>query len=68
MSSHLFTYAVGDIHGDHALLTTLLDRIHDHANGEDYRLVFLGNAIDHGPNGAAVLSALRAMELRPRTA
>ena len=64
MSSHLFTYAVGDVHGDHALLTTLLDRIHDHADGEDYRLVFLGNAIDYGLNGAAVLSALRAMELR----
>lgn len=64
MSNHLFTYAIGDIYGDHALLTTLLDRIHDHADGEDYRLVFLGNAIDHGPNGAAVLSALRSMELR----
>lgn len=64
MSSHLFTYAIGDIYGDHALLTTLLDRIHDHADGEDYRLVILGNAIDHGPNGNAVLSALRAMELR----
>jgi serine/threonine protein phosphatase 1 len=64
MSSHLFTYAIGDIYGDHALLTTLLDRIHDHADGEDYRLVFLGNTIDHGPNGAAVLSALRSMELR----
>jgi hypothetical protein len=64
MSQHLFTYAVGDLNGDHALLTTLLDRIHAHADGEDYRLVFLGNTIDGGPSGAAVLSALRSMELR----
>lgn len=64
MSQHVFTYAVGDLNGDHALLTTLLDRIHAHADGEDYRLVFLGNMIDGGPSGAAVLSALRSMELR----
>jgi serine/threonine protein phosphatase 1 len=64
MGNHLFTYAVGDLNGDHGLLTALLDRIHQHAGVETYRLVFLGNTIDGGSNPAAVLSALRAIELR----
>ncbi|MFO1149697.1 MAG: hypothetical protein U1E62_15070 [Alsobacter sp.] len=64
MGNHLFTYAVGDLNGDHALLTALLDRIHQHADGEPYRLVVLGNTIDGGASPAAVLSALRAIELR----
>jgi serine/threonine protein phosphatase 1 len=40
------TYAIGDIHGCHDLLLTLLNSIHDHASGQPYKLVFLGDYID----------------------
>ena len=56
------TYAVGDIHGCHDLLTALLDGVRGHAAGRPYRLVFLGDYIDRGPDSAAVVATVRALQ------
>jgi serine/threonine protein phosphatase 1 len=62
VSSFNLTYAVGDIHGRHDLLAALLDGIREHAGGEDFKLVFLGDYIDRGPDSAAVVGAVRALQ------
>jgi len=49
------TFAIGDIHGCHTALTTLLREIH--ARRED-RIVFLGDYIDRGPDSRSVLDRL----------
>jgi serine/threonine protein phosphatase 1 len=56
--SDLLTYAIGDIHGCSDLLVQLLRDIRDHAAGRPYRLVFLGDYIDRGPDSAAVINTL----------
>jgi serine/threonine protein phosphatase 1 len=56
------TYAIGDIHGCHDLLTALLAGVRDHAAGRPYRLVFLGDYIDRGPDSAAVIATVRALQ------
>ena len=57
-----FTYAIGDIHGCHDLLLALLQGIDDHAAGQPYRLVFLGDYIDRGPDSAGVLATVRRLQ------
>jgi serine/threonine protein phosphatase 1 len=54
----MLTYAIGDIHGCADLLDALLARIEAHAAGEPYRLVFLGDYIDRGPDSARVLQTV----------
>ncbi|WP_375464289.1 metallophosphoesterase family protein [uncultured Methylobacterium sp.] len=49
------TYAIGDIHGCASLLDGLLARIETHAASRPYRLVFLGDYIDRGPDSAGVI-------------
>jgi serine/threonine protein phosphatase 1 len=56
------TYAIGDIHGRYDLLQILLHRIRDHAGGNEYKLVFLGDYIDRGPESAAVVECVRAAQ------
>jgi serine/threonine protein phosphatase 1 len=56
------TYAIGDIHGCHDLLLTLLQGIEGHAAGQPYRLVFLGDYIDRGPDSAGVLATVRRLQ------
>ena len=54
-------YAIGDIHGRFDLLGALLRAIQEDSNRRlpnATRLVFLGDAIDRGPDSAAVLRAL----------
>lgn len=55
-------YAVGDIHGDRRRLDGLLDRIaEDAADGREDRervLIFLGDYVDRGPDGRAVVERL----------
>lgn len=50
-------YAVGDIHGQHAMLETALARI-EADGGRDARVVFLGDYVDRGPDSARVLDTL----------
>jgi serine/threonine protein phosphatase 1 len=51
------TFAIGDIHGDLAALTTLFDRLPEFT-AED-TIVFLGDYIDRGPNSAGVVAWVR---------
>lgn len=55
------TYAIGDVHGCADLLDALLARIEVHAAARPYKLVFLGDYIDRGPDSAAVLQTIRRL-------
>jgi serine/threonine protein phosphatase 1 len=48
-------FAIGDIHGCHTALTTLVDFV---APGSDDTLVTLGDYVDRGPDSAAVIEFL----------
>ncbi len=56
------TYAIGDIHGCHELLMALLQGIEEHAAGQTYRLVLLGDYVDRGPDSASVLNTVRELQ------
>ncbi len=51
------TFAIGDIHGDLAALTTLMARLPPLT--ADDTLVFLGDYIDRGPDSAGVVDRIR---------
>lgn len=50
-------YAIGDIHGQHAMLETALARI-EKDGGSDALIVFLGDYTDRGPDSRAVIETL----------
>lgn len=50
-------YAIGDIHGQHAMLTDALARI-EADGGADARIVFLGDYVDRGTDSRAVIDTL----------
>ncbi|THH35354.1 serine/threonine protein phosphatase [Aliishimia ponticola] len=52
-------YAVGDIHGQRAMLDTALERI-EQDGGSDARVVFLGDYVDRGPDSKGVIDVLSA--------
>lgn len=57
-------YAVGDVHGCHAALQSLLGMIEadDRARGSaDTQLIFLGDLMDRGPDSAGVIETLRTL-------
>ena len=60
-------YAIGDIHGELAKLTTLISRCEQHAGGRSTTFVFLGDYIDRGPDSAGVIRTLMGLQSRPRT-
>ncbi|ASP20143.1 diadenosine tetraphosphatase [Antarctobacter heliothermus] len=51
-------YAIGDIHGQLAMLEDALDRI-ERDGGPNARIVFLGDYVDRGPNSRGVIERLR---------
>ena len=53
--SNMRTLAIGDIHGCHAALTCLLEKVKPCA---DDRIIFLGDYIDRGPDSRAVVDSL----------
>ncbi len=58
------TYAVGDVHGRHDLLTALLGMIRDDAAAEGYvrpRVVFMGDYVDRGEDSARVVAEIRGI-------
>lgn len=61
----LRTYAVGDIHGRLDVLTEALGLIEAEEPVESYRVVFLGDYIDRGPDSAGVIARLRQGPARP---
>ena len=59
-------YAIGDVHGCAALLEQLLALIEKDSAGAAYRLIFLGDYVDRGPDSKRVLDILLALrEERP---
>ncbi len=60
----MLTYAIGDVHGRADLLARLLARIEDHRAGRPRRLVFLGDAVDRGPDSAGAVAILRELQAR----
>lgn len=54
-------YAIGDVHGELERLENLLVQIREDArfNGVDYRIVFLGDLIDRGPDSRGVVARAR---------
>ena len=47
---------VGDVHGCLAALELLLERISEHSDMRELRLVFVGDLVDRGPDSAGVLA------------
>ncbi len=56
------TYAVGDVHGRLDLLTSAVEAIAGHIDGSPFRVVFLGDYVDRGPDSRGVVELL--MELQ----
>ena len=59
-------YAIGDVHGRLDLLRGLVDYLQGHvfvADGLERRLVMLGDYVDRGPSGVAVLCYLSCLKL-----
>ena len=54
-------YVIGDIHGCHTELAELLDRIDEHANG-DYKIIFVGDYVDRGPDSKQVVEKIMRMQ------
>lgn len=52
-------YVVGDIHGCYDELDRLYQEISKHAQGEDFKIIFVGDYIDRGPNSKDVISYVR---------
>jgi serine/threonine protein phosphatase 1 len=57
-----FTYAVGDIHGRLDLLKSAVEAIVEHAKGERFRMVFLGDYVDRGPDSRRVIELLMNLQ------
>ncbi len=51
-------YAIGDIHGRRDCLDQLLENIEQDAGTKPYRLIFLGDYIDRGPDSWGVIERL----------
>jgi serine/threonine protein phosphatase 1 len=54
----MLTYAIGDIHGSYSKLRNLLDRCKEHRGATEYRIVFLGDYIDRGPDSREAVELL----------
>lgn len=48
-------YVIGDIHGCYDEMLRLINMIHDHANGNSYKIIFVGDYVDRGPNSKEVV-------------
>lgn len=62
----LLTYAIGDVHGRLDLLQALLEAIERDAARRPYRIIFLGDLIDRGPDSRQCLDlAIGTLKARP---
>ena len=60
------TFAIGDIHGMLEPLKAVLDSVFEYIQEnriEDYRIVFLGDYIDRGPDSKNVVETIRQLQL-----
>jgi serine/threonine protein phosphatase 1 len=54
----MLTFAIGDVHGCFSRLIELLANCRSYAASRQYRLVFLGDYIDRGPDSRSVVESL----------
>lgn len=59
-------YAIGDLHGRLDLLKAALATIADHVARRTFRLVFLGDYVDRGPDSRKVINLLIALQASGR--
>ncbi|HEX4160818.1 MAG TPA: metallophosphoesterase family protein [Rhizomicrobium sp.] len=52
-------YAVGDIHGCHDKLRAAVAKIRAHAGANPYRVIFLGDYVDRGPDSRGVVDLVK---------
>ncbi len=57
-----FTYAVGDLHGRLDLLKSAVEAIAEHAKKTEFRVVFLGDYVDRGPDSRRVIELLMGLQ------
>jgi serine/threonine protein phosphatase 1 len=58
------TYAIGDVHGRLDLLRQAVDAISGHVGDRPFRVVFLGDYVDRGPDSRGVIEFLMALQRR----
>jgi serine/threonine protein phosphatase 1 len=58
------TYAIGDVHGRLDLLERAVEAIGEHVGDAPFRVIFLGDYVDRGPDSRGVIDLL--MELQRR--
>lgn len=66
MSNTRLTFVIGDIHGMGEALTSILTAIDDYLRDvphEDYKIIFLGDYIDRGPDSKNVVETIRQLQL-----
>ncbi len=56
------TYGVGDIHGRLDLLKSAVEAIAEHAKDTEFRVVFLGDYVDRGPDSRRVIELLMGLQ------
>lgn len=61
-------YAVGDIHGCHDQLRAAVAKIKAHAGAHAYRVIFLGDYVDRGPDSRAVVGLVKDLVTDASTA
>jgi serine/threonine protein phosphatase 1 len=61
-------YAVGDVHGCHDQLRAAVARIKAHAGAHPYRVIFLGDYVDRGPDSRAVVDLVKNLVAGPGAA
>jgi serine/threonine protein phosphatase 1 len=56
------TYAIGDIHGRLDLLRSAVDAISSHVDRAPFRVIFLGDYVDRGPDSCGVIEFLMQLQ------
>lgn len=54
-------YAIGDIHGCHDKLLVAVAKIKAHGGARPYRVIFLGDYVDRGPDSRRVVNLVRGL-------
>jgi serine/threonine protein phosphatase 1 len=58
------TYAVGDVHGRLDLLSSAVDAVAGHVGDRPFRVIFLGDYVDRGPDSRGVIELLIDLQRR----
>lgn len=60
------TYAIGDVHGRLDLLEKAVEAISEHVGDAPFRVIFLGDYVDRGPDSRGVIELLMDLQRRWR--